>query len=99
MVSKVIVSRLRPFLKHWISPNQVSFVPGRHILDNIMITQEILHKCRISKEKKGYMVRKINLSKAYDKLNWDFIQQVIYELQISPFLSKLIMSYITSSSF
>lgn len=56
VVSKIIVSRLRPFLKHWISPNQVSFVPDMHISDNVMITQEILHKCRTSKGKNGFLV-------------------------------------------
>lgn len=99
VISKVIVSRIRPYLKQWISPNQVSFVPGRHISDNVMITYEILHKCRMTKGHKGYLVWKIDLSKAYDKLNWDFILQVPYELQIPPLLSKLIMSCVSSTSF
>lgn len=99
VISKVIVSRIRPFLKKWISPDQVSFVPGRHISDNIMITQEILHKCRMTKGNKGNLVWKIDLSKAYDKLNWDFIPQVLYELKIPPLLSKFIMSCVSSASF
>ncbi|XP_061998871.1 uncharacterized protein LOC133716160 [Rosa rugosa] len=99
IITKIIVSRIRPFLKKWISPNQVSFVPGRHISDNVMVTQEILHKCRYAKGKKGFLVWKIDLSKAYDKLNWSFINQVLYELQIPNQLTKLIMHCITSPSF
>ncbi|XP_061993910.1 uncharacterized protein LOC133711840 [Rosa rugosa] len=99
IITKIIVSRIRPFLKKWISPNQVSFVPGRHISDNVMVTQEILHKCRYAKGKKGFLVWKIDLSKAYDKLNWNFINQVLYELQIPDQLTKLIMHCITSPSF
>lgn len=52
VITKIIVSRIRPFLKRWISSNQVSFVPGRHISDNVLITQEILHKCRMARGKK-----------------------------------------------
>lgn len=52
VISKVLVARLRPLLSQLISPNQVSFVPGRHISDNIMIAQEMLHKCKNSTGKK-----------------------------------------------
>ncbi|XP_062007342.1 uncharacterized protein LOC133724594 [Rosa rugosa] len=99
IISKIIVARIRPILTSWISPNQVSFVPGRHISDNILITQEILHKCRTTKGKKGFMVWKIDLSKAYDKLRWSFIHQVLTELMIPDSLTKLIMHCITSTTF
>jgi hypothetical protein len=56
VITKVIVARIRPFLQQWISPNQVSYVPGRNISDNIMITQEILHKCKITKGEKSFLV-------------------------------------------
>ncbi|CAL8115937.1 unnamed protein product [Prunus armeniaca] len=44
VVSKILVSRLRPIMTKIVSPTQVSFVPGRHIVDNIVIAQEMLHK-------------------------------------------------------
>lgn len=50
VISKVLVDRIRPLLKNLISPNQVSFVPGRQSYDNIMIAQEILQKYKLSKE-------------------------------------------------
>ncbi|VVA30150.1 Hypothetical predicted protein, partial [Prunus dulcis] len=66
VISKIIVARLRPILPDLISPNQVSFVPGRHITDNILIAQELMHKFKLSKGKKGFVAWKIDLSKAYD---------------------------------
>lgn len=71
VISKIIVARLalRPLLCKLISPNQVSFVPGRHISDNIIIAQEMLHKCKNFTGKKGFMIWKVDLSKAYDKLS------------------------------
>ncbi|KAL6208769.1 hypothetical protein ACLB2K_019714 [Fragaria x ananassa] len=99
VISKIIVDRIRPLLRKWISPNQVSFVPGRHISDNIMIAQELLHKCKNSKGKKGFMAWKIDLSKAYDKLSWKFIEQVLGEVKIPANFVKLIMSCISTASY
>lgn len=59
VITKVIVARISPFLQQWISHNQVSFVPERHILDNILITQEILSKCKMARGDKGFIVWKI----------------------------------------
>jgi hypothetical protein len=50
----------------------VSFVLGSHISDNIIIAQEVLHKYQHIVGAKGFMAWKIDLSKAYDRLNWGF---------------------------
>ena len=42
VVSKVIMSRIRPFMQQLVSSLQVTFIPGRKGLDNMIITQEIL---------------------------------------------------------
>ena len=39
-IAKIIVNRLKPVLKHCISINQSAFIPGRHIIDNIIISHE-----------------------------------------------------------
>lgn len=65
VISKIIVSRLRPLMSQLVSPNQVRFVPGRQITDNIFIAQEVLHRYRRSKGKMGYIAWKVDLSKAY----------------------------------
>jgi hypothetical protein len=49
IVSKMIMRRLRPLLTKLVSPTQASFVPGRHIADNIVVAQEIPKKFRVSK--------------------------------------------------
>lgn len=45
LVTKVIANKLKLVMAKLILPNQSSFVPGRHITDNILITQEVLHPC------------------------------------------------------
>lgn len=99
VISKIIVARLRPFLCKLISPNQVSFVPDRHISDNIIIAQEMLHKCKNSTGKKGLMIWKVDLSKAYDKLSWNFIEKVFYGVKFPQSMVKRIMSCVTTISF
>lgn len=42
-------------------------------MDNIIISHEILHKFRGAKGKKAFMAWKVDLAKAYDQLQWDFI--------------------------
>ena len=73
IVSKIIVARLRPYLDKLISPCQSAFVPSRKGIDNAIIAQEVIHSLSKKKGKVGYMALKIDLEKAYDKLEWSFI--------------------------
>ena len=77
IVTKIIVARLRPFLSSVISPLQTAFVPGRRGTDNAITAQEIIHTISRSKGKEGYMAIKIDLEKAYDKLEWSFIREML----------------------
>lgn len=48
--------------------NQTSFVGGRHIMDNVVIAQEVIHSLRIKRGRTGWMAIKIDMEKAYDLL-------------------------------
>lgn len=52
--------------------NQASFIPGRDITDNIIIAQEVVHSLKGFNGGKYGMVLKIDLEKAYDRLQWYF---------------------------
>lgn len=67
------MARLRPYLEKLISPLQSAFVPGRKGIDNAIIVQELIHSISRKKGTVGYMAIKIDLEKAYDKLEWSFI--------------------------
>lgn len=99
VTSKLIVTRLRPILPKLISPHQVSFVPGRHITDNILIAQELMFKFKNSKGKKGFIAWKIDLSKAYDRLNWNFIRTVLNKMGLLESLVQLIMRCVSSITY
>ena len=99
LVSKIIVQRLRVLLPEIISPNQVAFVPGRQIQDNIVVAQEALHKFKVMKGKKGLVTWKIDLAKAYDKIQWGFIRHVLMEIGVRGILLDLIMWCVTSVQY
>ncbi|KAH9666253.1 reverse transcriptase domain-containing protein [Citrus sinensis] len=97
-VTKIIVNRLQVILPDLIGPHQISFVPGRHITENIIIAQEVVHSMRRKMGKKGFMAIKVDLEKAYDKLSWNFISETLTELALPLDLIRLIMECITSTS-
>nr|XP_011457336.1 PREDICTED: uncharacterized protein LOC105349397 [Fragaria vesca subsp. vesca] len=82
VVSKIILQRLRPMMSTLVSPTQVSFILGHNITDNIIVAQEMMHKFHNSKRNLGFMAWKIDLAKAYDKLQWQFIESVLWEVGI-----------------
>ena len=98
VVTKIIVGRLRTFLDKLISPVQAAFVPGKRGLDNVIIAQKLLHSIDLKKGNKYFMAIKIDLAKAYDRLEWNFIHKVLIAFHFPEGLVDLIMNCISSSS-
>lgn len=67
VIAKIIASRLKPFLSKNISLEQFGFLDGRQIHEVVGVAQETLHSLKKSR-KKGAII-KIDLSKAYDRIN------------------------------
>ncbi|GLT28349.1 hypothetical protein SLA2020_032890 [Shorea laevis] len=95
VLSKVLVNWLRPFLQQLIGPFQNSFLKGRCTTDNIILTQEAIHSMRKMRGRRGAMVWKIDLHKAFDSIDWSFLRQVLQDFNISAPLIQLIMFSIT----
>ncbi|GLT51810.1 hypothetical protein SLA2020_251920 [Shorea laevis] len=96
VLSKVIVNRLRPFLQHLIGPFQNSFLAGRSTTNNIILTQEVVHSMRKKRGRKGAIVFKIDLHKAFDSIDWGFLTRVLQDFNIPAPLIRLIMFSVTS---
>lgn len=75
IISKVVANRLKPLLPSLVSVEQSGYVEGRQILNNIIQAHEVVHSL-ISNKKAG-MIMKLDLAKAYDKLNWTYIRKVL----------------------
>ncbi|KAL0423274.1 UNVERIFIED_CONTAM: hypothetical protein Sradi_0862200 [Sesamum radiatum] len=60
-----------------ISPSQYAFVPGWLISDNILLAFELNHFLNNKTQgRQGWMALKLDVSKAYDKVEWSFLEQV-----------------------
>lgn len=68
LASKIIVNRLKDVMKELISQCQASIVPGHERLDNAVVCQEFVHSMRYRRAKKRMIVIKVDLEKAYDRL-------------------------------
>ncbi|RLN23448.1 hypothetical protein C2845_PM07G29970 [Panicum miliaceum] len=55
--------------------DQTGFVKGRNILEGVLILHEVVHELKTSK-KKG-LIMKIDFEKAYDKMSWEFLEEVM----------------------
>jgi len=99
IITKVIVHRLRPILNNIIGPYQSGFLPGRGTTDNAIVLQEIIHFMCRSKKKEGYVAFKIDLEKAFDNVNWDFLRSCLRDFGFPNVTTTLIMHCVTSSSF
>lgn len=81
IIAKTLKNRLKRVLPSIISLNQSIFIPSRLILDNIIIAYDALHSMKIrKKEKMGNMAVKVDIYKAYDKVDWRFLLQIMEKL-------------------
>ena len=98
MVTKIIVARMRPLPTNLISPLSSAFVSSRQRVDNVIIAQELIHSMARKKGQGGVMAIKLDLEKAYDRLERNFIRDTLNLYKFPSRLVSLIMSCVSSSS-
>ena len=73
--------RLKFFLPTLISETQSAFVAKRLITDNILVAQEVFHALRTNPSCKAKFVAiKTDMSKAYDRVEWSFLEALMCKL-------------------
>lgn len=65
-----------------VSPNHTSFIPNRNIHENIVEAQKLIHSMNKLKGNKGFFAIKLDLAKAYDMMNWSYVEKVLKEVNI-----------------
>ncbi|KAL9690838.1 hypothetical protein QQ045_011249 [Rhodiola kirilowii] len=78
IITKILAGRLQGILDRVISVSQCAFIKGRIITDNFIVAHEISHflkRCRSRKE--FFASIKVDMSKAYDRVEWSFLEQVM----------------------
>jgi hypothetical protein len=73
--TKVMANRLELIACRITKPSQSAFLPGRYILEGVVVLHETLHE--LKRKKHNGLILKLDFEKAYDKVNWKFLQQVL----------------------
>lgn len=68
-------------LNRCIALNQSAFLPQRYILDGAVIINEAVDFAR--KVKKECIIVKVDFEKAYDAVNWNFLDYMMHRVGMS----------------
>jgi hypothetical protein len=79
-----LANRLTGLLHHFISPYQSAFVPSRTIQDNSIMAHELLHTLKSKRGRGGLMAVKIDMEKAFDRMECDFLLTIMLKLGFHP---------------
>ncbi|KAL5570762.1 hypothetical protein UlMin_020359 [Ulmus minor] len=97
IISKMLTNRLRLVMNSVISKEQSAFIPGRLISDNAIIGFECLHVIKRKRSKKrGYLALKLDMAKAFDRVEWSFVQGIMLKFGFSEVSIRKIMACVTS---
>jgi hypothetical protein len=97
IISKVHANRLKGILPEVISLAQSAFVPGHLITDNVLVAYECVHTLKGRRQgKNGYCAVKLDMHKAYDRVEWSFLRDMMARLGFAEQWINMIMSCVSS---
>jgi hypothetical protein len=99
IISKILANRFKGLLHHFISPFQSAFVPSRNIQDNSILVHELFNSINSKRGRGGLMAIKIDMEKAFDRMEWSFIFTILSKLGFAPMWINWICICITTPSF
>ncbi|XP_074277936.1 uncharacterized protein LOC141601541 [Silene latifolia] len=100
LASKCLANRIKLVISSLISDSQQAFVPGRLMSDSSVIAHEIIHY--FNKTKKGsifYAVLKLDMHKAFDRVSWHFLMEVMRHMRFPTAWRSLIWECISTVSY
>jgi hypothetical protein len=100
LISKVLANRLKLVVPDIISQTQSTFVSGRMITNNVLLAYEITHMMHNKKGvRDGLVAVKLDMSKAYDHVEWRFLERLIGKTEFHDTWKKIIMECVWSVSY
>ncbi|KAL9679506.1 hypothetical protein QQ045_017370 [Rhodiola kirilowii] len=96
-VAKVIVNMLQQILPENISLAQSAFIKGRLMTDNFLIAHESAHFIKNTRYvRKGYGSLKLDMSKAYDRVEWRYLKLLLLRFGFEEIWVSMILKYVSS---
>ena len=94
--TKVATNRITKVAHTVVRPTQTAFMPGRHILEGVVVLHETIHE--LHRKKLDGVLLKIDFEKAYDKIKWPFLLQVLRMKGFHDSWCKWIQEFISRGS-
>jgi hypothetical protein len=82
IITKVLSNRIGLVADRIVRPSQTAFMRGRNILEGVIILHESIHE--LQRKKLDEIILMLDFEKAYDKVNWKFLQQAMHIKGFSP---------------
>ncbi|XP_019185254.1 PREDICTED: uncharacterized protein LOC109180221 [Ipomoea nil] len=100
IMAKMIANRMKTLMGGLISESQSAFIPGRLITDNILVAAEVGHylnrkQCGVV----GWSALKLDMSNAYDRMEWSFLERMLTVMGFSEKWIKLIIMCVTTVNY
>ena len=97
MLAKVLANRLKKVIGKVVSSDQNAFIMGRQILDASLIANEVIDSWQ-KMGKKG-LICNLDIEKAYDRINWQFLLKVLQKIGFGPKWLGWMQSCISTAKF
>ncbi|KAI0492194.1 hypothetical protein KFK09_026461 [Dendrobium nobile] len=95
----MLVNRLKKGISNLISEDLATFIHERSIAEHYLLAQEIFHKFKISKNKKGMMAVKLDMEQAYDSMGWTTLRHILRWYGFPTVFSNLLLECVVDVRF
>ncbi|ONH90480.1 hypothetical protein PRUPE_8G056500 [Prunus persica] len=100
IVAKTLANCLKIILPEVISSVQSASIPGKYIIDNVTLAFELMHTVKKQKQiKEPKVVVKLDVSKAYDRVERNFLRKIMKKLGFATRWVDLIMECVTTVTY
>jgi hypothetical protein len=88
MYANILVQRIKIALDHFVSPEQLGFVPGRQIGEATHLSKLI--QAYLDDADEEGIILALDWEKAFDRCSWDYFHQALDALNFGPNYKKMI---------
>ncbi|XP_060182761.1 uncharacterized protein LOC132612660 [Lycium barbarum] len=96
VISRVVQDKLEGILPSLISPNQSGFFKGRCIIENVLLTQEVMTDIRL-RGKPANVVLKLDMAKAYDRVSRSYLIRVLRKMGFAEIFIDMVWRLIANN--
>jgi hypothetical protein len=92
----LLANRIGSVAQRIVNHSQSAFIKGRYILEGVVIAHEIVHS--IHKSKEPGVILKLDFEKAYDRVSWQFLFDMLKDRDFDPLWIKWIQQIVVGGS-